>query len=116
MARVEPLRLILLYAHLLGYGLLLGAAAVQYFTGRIRINPVMIWGAGLAVLTGIGLAAPLRDGAEPPPAKLGTKLAIGLAIFAMVFFSRRREEVNRGHFLAIIGLVLVNVAVAVFWR
>jgi hypothetical protein len=34
----------------------------------------------------------------------------------MVFFSRKRDEVNRGHFLAIAGLTLVNAAVATFWR
>jgi hypothetical protein len=37
-------------------------------------------------------------------------------IFVMVFFSRKREEVNKGHFMAILGLTLVNAAVAVFWR
>ncbi|WP_422771820.1 hypothetical protein ACN28C_01475 [Plantactinospora sp. WMMC1484] len=113
---MEPLRLILLYAHLIGFALLLGGAAAQYVTGRIRINSLMLWGAVIQVLTGIGLSAPLRDGDEPAPAKLVTKLVIGLMIFVMVFFSRRREQVNRGHFLAIIGLTLVNAAVAVFWR
>jgi len=34
----------------------------------------------------------------------------------MTFFSRKREDVNRGHFLALVGLTLVNAAVAVFWR
>ena len=43
------------------------------------------------------------------------KLVVALSILAMTFFSRKREKVNRGHFLAIIGLVLVNAAVAVFW-
>ncbi|MEQ4301111.1 hypothetical protein ABNF97_06920 [Plantactinospora sp. B6F1] len=113
---MEPLRLILLYAHLIGFALLLGGAAAQYVTGRIRINPMMLWGAVIQLVTGIGLSAPLRDGDEPAPAKLGTKLVIALAIFVMVFFSRKREEVNRGHFLAIVGLTLVNAAVAVFWR
>ena len=37
-------------------------------------------------------------------------------IFVMVFFSRKREAVNPGHFMAIVGLTLVNAAVAVFWR
>ena len=41
---------------------------------------------------------------------------LALLIFVMVFFSRKRESVNRGHFLAIVGLTLVNAAVAVFWR
>lgn len=116
MCVVEALRLVLLYVHLLGFALLLGGAATQYLAGRTRINPAMLWGAGIQVLTGIGLAAPLRDGDEPAPAKLATKLVISLMIFVMVFFSRKRESVNRGHFLAIIGLTLVNAAVAVFWR
>ncbi|MDG4833377.1 hypothetical protein O7627_29320 [Solwaraspora sp. WMMD1047] len=113
---MEALRLVLLYLHLIGFALLLGGALTQYFTGKLRINPAMLWGAVIQVVTGLGLAAPLRDGDEPAPAKLAVKLLLGLAIFAMVFFSRKREAVNSGHFLAIIGLTLVNAAVAVFWR
>ena len=114
---MEPLRLVLLYLHLIGFALLLGGAAAQYLTGIIRINAAMLWGAATQVVTGLALAAPLRgDDAEPAPAKLAVKAVIGLAIFAMVFFSRRREVVNKGHFLATVGLTLVNAAVAVFWR
>nr|MDT0658081.1 hypothetical protein [Micromonospora sp. DSM 115978] len=113
---MEALRLVLLYAHLIGFALLLGGALTQYLTGKVRINSAMLWGAIIQVITGIGLSAPLRDGDEPAPAKLVTKLVIGLMIFVMVFFSRKREAVNSGHFLAIIGLTLVNAAVAVFWR
>lgn len=113
---MEALRLILLYVHLIGFALLLGGSIAQYVTGRLRINAAMLWGATIQVLTGLGLAAPIRDGDEPAPAKLVTKLVLGLAIFAMVFFSRKRDVVHRGHFLAIIGLTLVNAAVAVFWR
>lgn len=116
MGRVEALRLILLYVHLIGFALLLGGAIAQYVTGRLRINAAMLWGAIIQILTGIGLSAPLRDGDEPAPAKLVTKLVLALLIFVMVFFSRKRETVNRGHFLAIVGLTLVNAAVAVFWR
>jgi hypothetical protein len=115
---MEPLRLVLLYLHLIGFALLLGGAVAQYLGGTIRINVAMLSGAGIQVLTGLALAAPLRGGGddEPAPAKLAVKAVIGLAIFAMVFFSRRREVVNKGHFLAIVGLTLVNAAVAVFWR
>ncbi|PZG18432.1 hypothetical protein C1I95_13585 [Micromonospora craterilacus] len=113
---MEALRLILLYAHLIGFALLLGGAIAQYLTGKIRINPAMLWGSVIQLVTGIGLSAPLRDGAEPAPAKLVTKLVLALLIFVMVFFSRKRAEVNRGHFLAIVGLTLLNAAVAVFWR
>lgn len=116
MSGVEALRLVLLYVHLIGFALLLGGAITQYVSGPLRINSAMLWGAAIQVLTGIGLSAPLRDGDEPAPAKLVAKLVLGLAIFAMVFFSRKREAVNRGHFLAVVGLTLVNAAVAVFWR
>ncbi len=113
---MEALRLILLYVHLIGFALLLGGAIAQYISGKLRINAAMLWGAVIQLLTGTGLAAPLRDGDEPDPAKLVVKFLIALAIFVMVFFSRKRDEVNRGHFLAIVGLTLVNAAVAVFWR
>ena len=111
-------RLVLLYIHLIGFALLLGGAAVQYFSGVIRINSAMVWGAGIQVLSGLGLAAPLRGGgdAEPDPAKLAVKGVVGILIFVMVFFSRKRDVVNSGHFLAIVGLTLANAAVAVFWR
>jgi hypothetical protein len=115
---MEFLRLVLLYAHLIGFALLLGGAALQYLSGAIRINTAMLWGAEIQVVTGFALAAPLRGGgdAEPDPAKLAVKAIVGLMIFVMVFFSRKREVVNRGHFLAMVGLTLANAAVAVFWR
>jgi hypothetical protein len=116
MSGVEALRLVLLYVHLIGFALLLGGSITQYLTGTLRINSAMLWGAAIQILTGIALSAPLRHGNEPDSAKLVTKLLLGLAIFAMVFFSRKRQTVNRGHFLAIIGLTLANAAVAVFWR
>lgn len=116
MADVEALRLVLLYLHLIGFALLFGGGIAQYVTGRLRINAPMLWGAIIQLVTGLGLSAPLRDGDEPAPAKVVTKLLLALAIFVMVFFSRKRDEVHRGHFLAIIGLTLVTAAVAVFWR
>lgn len=115
---MEALHLILRYVHLLGFALLLGAAVAQWVAGPIRINRVMIWGAAIQLATGMALAAPIRpEGvAEPPTGKLIVKLVIAILIFVMVFFSRRRGEVNRGHFLAVVGLTLVNAAVATFWR
>jgi hypothetical protein len=101
---MEALRLVLLYAHLIGFAVLLGGSVAQYASGRIRINAPMLW------------SAPLRNGHEPSPVKLLVKALIGIMIWVMVFFSRKRTEVNRGHFLAIVGLTLVNAAVAVFWR
>ena len=115
---MEALHLILRYLHLVGFALLFGATIAQYLTGTLRINPVMLWGAVIQVVTGIALSAPLRGGGddEPAPAKLVVKLVLGLAILAMVFFSRKRANVHRGHFLSIAGLALVAAAVGTFWR
>ena len=65
--RRGSLRLILLYVHLIGFALLLGGAIAQYVSGRLRINPAMLWGAVIQVLTGLGLvrAAARRRRAGP---------------------------------------------------
>jgi hypothetical protein len=115
---VEALRLALRYVHLIGFAVLLGGAVAQYLSGRVRINSAMLWGSAIQVLSGLALAAPLRGGGdkEPEPIKLIVKGVVALLIFVMVFVPRKREVVNRGHFLAIVGLTLANAAVATFWR
>jgi hypothetical protein len=115
---VEALRLILVFIHLCGFALLLGGAVTQFRTDRLRINAPMLWGSIIQVLSGVALSAPLRGGgdAEPSPVKLIVKAVIGILIFVMVFFARKRADVNRGHFIGIIVLTLANAAVAVFWR
>jgi hypothetical protein len=115
---VEALRLALRYVHLIGFAVLLGGAVTQYLSGRVRINSAMLWGSAIQVLSGLALAAPLRGGGdkEPEPIKLIVKGVVALLIFVMVFVPRKREVVNRGHFLAIVGLTLANAAVATFWR
>ncbi|MCY1138225.1 hypothetical protein OWR29_09465 [Actinoplanes sp. Pm04-4] len=115
---MEALRLILLFVHLVGFALLLGGAIAQFLTGKFRINPAVLWGSVIQLLSGIALAAPLRGGgdAEPSLIKLGVKLLLAVLIFIMVFIPRKREAVNKGHFIGIIVLTLANAAVAVFWR
>jgi hypothetical protein len=115
---VEALRLILRYAHLIGFALLLGGAIAQFVSGKLRINPAMLWGSIIQVVTGLALSAPLRGGGddEPSPVKLGVKLLIAILIFIMVFVPRKRADVARGHFIGIIALTLINAAIATFWR
>jgi hypothetical protein len=113
---MNALRLILLYAHLIGFALLLGGAVAQYLSGTIRINTAMLWGAVTQLVTGVALSAPLGRDYDLNYTKISVKLVVAVAIFVMVFFSRKREAVNSGHFFAIVGLTLVNAAVAVFWR
>jgi hypothetical protein len=113
---MEAFRLVLRYAHLIGFAVLLGGAVAQYVSGRVRINAPMLWGSVVQVVTGLALSAPLRQGHEPSPVKLAVKGVVAVLIFVMVFFSRKRPGVNKGHFLAIVGLTLANAAVAAFWH
>ncbi|MBW6438729.1 hypothetical protein KZ829_33875 [Actinoplanes hulinensis] len=115
---MEALRLILLFIHLVGFALLLGGAITQFLSGKFRINPAILWGSIIQLASGIALSAPLRGGGddEPDPIKLGVKLLLAVMIFIMVFIPRKRDEVNKGHFIGIITLTLVNAAVAVFWH
>ncbi|MEV6492865.1 hypothetical protein AB0M20_30220 [Actinoplanes sp. NPDC051633] len=115
---MEALRLILRYAHLIGFALLLGGAIAQFLTAKFRVNKAMLWGSIVQVLTGIALSAPLRGGGdeEPSPVKLGVKLLIAVLIFVMVIIPRKRTEMNKGHFIGIIVMTLANAAVATFWR
>src|SRR5215470_11074523 len=103
---METLRDIVLYLHLVGFAMLLGGSIAQYLTGKIRINRAMLGGAVIQVVTGVILAIPFGLGPDEKlsPIALGIKLVIALMILAMTFFSRKREVVNRGHFLAIVGL------------
>jgi hypothetical protein len=115
--RVEALLLILRYIHLVGFAVLFGGGIAQYLSGQLRISPAMLWGSVIQLVSGIALAAPLRpEDEEPPVGKLVVKLVLAAMIFVMVFFSRRRAQVNKGHFLATLGLTLVTAAVGTFWR
>ncbi|SDT57897.1 hypothetical protein [Actinoplanes derwentensis] len=115
---MEALRLILLLIHLVGFALLLGGAVSTLVSGKIRITPPVLWGSIIQLVSGIALSAPLRGGGdhEPDPIKLGVKALFAVLIFIMVFIPRKREEVNKGHFIGIVTLTVVNAAVAVFWH
>ncbi len=116
MDALELLRLVLRYAHLIGFALLLGGFAVQYLGGKLRINSAMLWGAVLQVVTGVLLSAPFPRDSELDYSKIGVKLLLAVLIAIMVVVPRKREAVNRGHFIGIGALTLLNAAVAVFWR
>ena len=95
---MEALRLVLRYAHLIGFAVLLGGAVAQYLSGKIRINTAMLWGAGIQVVTGLALAAPLRGGGdqEPDPVKLAVKGVIAVLIFVMVFVVAQAADGGNG--------------------
>lgn len=120
---METLRLILLYAHLIGFAVLLGGAVAQYLSGTVRVNAAMAWGSIIQLVTGAGLAAPLGRDQPLDHTKVGVKALVAVLIAIMVlvpyFKKRKRPEgavVAKGHFIAIVVMTLGNAAVAVFWR
>jgi uncharacterized membrane protein HdeD (DUF308 family) len=112
---MEFVRLAVRYVHLVGVALLLGGFAVQVFARQYRVNSAMLYGALTQIVTGLILATPLPRDEQPDPAKLVVKLFIAVMIAAMVIVVRDRPTVAKGHFLAIGGFTLVNIAVATFW-
>ena len=117
---MEILRLALRYLHLVGFALLIGAWAVQYFGGRTNITIPMRVGLGTILGSGLLLAIPFPSGIHLNYVKLAVKL--GIAVCVAVLFgiegtrARGGRTVGRGLFGAIGGLALLNAAVAVFWR
>jgi hypothetical protein len=113
---VEFVRLALLFVHIIGVSLLLGGFASQALARQFRIGPAILYGALVQVVSGVLLAAPLGREVQPSPVKLAVKGVVALLIAAMVIVVRDKPSVAKGHFYAIGGMTLLNVAVAVFWH
>jgi hypothetical protein len=116
---MEFLRLVLLFLHLLGLGLLLGSFLVQR-----RVAPTGPLSAGwlhgslLQLLTGVGLAGvdqALGGEHAPDNAKLAVKLVVLLVILGLIVVARRRDTLPAWVSPALAGLVVLNAGVAVFW-
>jgi hypothetical protein len=120
MDALEFLRLLLRYIHLIGFAMLLGGFLAQYITGTYRISVLMRAGLGAMIFTGLVLVAPFPSDVDLNYVKLGVKLAVVLMIGPLfgvaVVRERRGDPVTRAHFLTIGGLILLNAAIAVFWR
>jgi len=113
---MEILRLAVRYVHLVGFAMLLGGFLVQYLSGRFQSNLVMRIGLPVAFGAGLILAIPFPSGIELDYAKIGVKLAVAVAIGAMMGIGMKKNRTDRAYFGVIGVLILLNAAVAVFWR
>lgn len=106
---------IILVLHLLGWAMLLGSVLAH-----LR-RPVVPKGALHAALTAlvtglllVGLAE-MGDG-ELNQVKIGIKLLVTIVVTVLVVAGvKKGERVTTGYLGAILGLVVVNVALAVVW-
>lgn len=116
---METLRHIVVFVHLIGFAVLLGAWAVQAFGGKRQITRLMNIGLAIAAVAGLALAAPWGIDGSMNYAKIGTKLIILLVIGALLGIGSARQK--RGDAVApavfwLIGiLTAANAAIAVIW-
>ncbi|RYP82773.1 hypothetical protein EKO23_21010 [Nocardioides guangzhouensis] len=113
---METLRLVLLFVHILGFAALIGGLLVQVGPGEKRVNGPMRDGAGTAFLAGLALVGVLEAGdGDVNHAKIGVKALVGLVVLVLVMANLRKERISDAIFYTILGLSVLNVAVAVFW-
>lgn len=115
---MEFLRLLLVFLHLLGMGLLVGTFLLQMKAGAgAPVNKGWLHGSGLQLITGLGLMGidPALDDVEYDPIKIGVKLVVLLVIggLAVAFLRKPAAPPWLGPTLG--GLVVLNVGLAVFW-
>ncbi|MQA12344.1 MAG: hypothetical protein GEU98_28195 [Pseudonocardiaceae bacterium] len=114
---MEFVRLLLVFLHLLGMGLLLGMVMVQLKAGAAApVNKGWLHGAALQLVTGMALMllAPATD-ADYNHMKLGIKILVLVVIGGIAVFKINSATAPRWFTPTLGALVALNVGLAVFW-
>lgn len=114
---MEFVRLLLVFLHLLGMGMLVAMIFLQLRAGRdAPVNKGWLHGSALQLLTGVALVglSPLTD-KEYDHVKIGVKLLVLVVIAVLVVLHLRKPKVPSWLTPALAGLVVLNVGIAVFW-
>ncbi|MET0134247.1 MAG: hypothetical protein ABW215_11705 [Kibdelosporangium sp.] len=114
---MEFVRHLLVFLHLLGMAMLIGTFMLQLKAGRdAPVNKGWLHGSGLQLVTGIALMllAPLTN-QDYNHIKLGVKLLVlvVIGVLAVLYVTKERGPKRLTPVLG--GLVVLNVALAVFW-
>ncbi|MGL5808983.1 MAG: hypothetical protein ACRCYQ_03460 [Nocardioides sp.] len=113
---MEILQNVVLVVHLLGWAALFGATVAQAREPEKRITWPMRDGIGTAVVAGLVAAGLLEAGDDPVDhAKIGVKLVVGLVVMGLVMANMRKSRISDRLFFSILGLTVLNVAVATLW-
>jgi apolipoprotein N-acyltransferase len=111
---VQTLLDVVLFIHLVGFGVLLGGGVVQLRDSVKVINSAMLYGALTQVVSGIALVGVVEGMDETVDStKVAIKFGIALVIALLCWVNRAKYGVPTGLFNAIVVLTLANVAVAV---
>ncbi|MFI5428386.1 hypothetical protein [Aeromicrobium sp. UC242_57] len=113
---METLRLVILFIHLLGMAALFGGLVAQASAPVKKVNAAMRDGSGTAFVAGLAAVGVLEaDDADLNHAKIAVKLVIALVVLGLVMANTRKEQISNALFGTILGLTVINIAVAVFW-
>ncbi len=115
---MEVLRLLLVFLHVLGMAMLIGMFMLQLKAGAdAPLSKGWLHGLGLQLVTGLALMGidPALDEVDYNHMKLGIKLLVLLVIGGFAFAFLRKPVAPRWLNPTLGGLVVVNIALAVFW-
>lgn len=113
---MEILRDVLVFFHFVGLAALFGGLFVQIRSTPRVVNSAVIHGILTQLVTGVLLVGVLEGlDREVDNAKIGVKLLVALVIAVLAFVNRKKTSLPDGLFFGMLGLTLLNIAVAVFW-
>ena len=112
---MEFVRLLLVFLHLLGMGVLVGTFLLQRRATDGALNKGWLHGVALQLITGVALIAIAgATNSDYNHMKLGIKTLVLIAIAGIVFVYLRKPA-PKWVGPALGGLVVLNVGLAVFW-
>lgn len=113
---MEIVKDLVVLVHFMGWAALFGGLLVQAKAPEKSVNGLMRDGSGTAFVAGLALVAiaEMGDG-DVNHAKIGVKFAVGLVILGLVMANVRKPTISDALFWSILGLTVVNMAVAVIW-
>jgi hypothetical protein len=107
---------VLVFLHFIGLASLFGGLFVQLKGDPRVINNAVLHGILTQVVTGLALVGLAEaDDADVDHAKVGVKLVVALVILGLVLVNRKKTALQNGVFFSLLGLTVLNIAVAVFW-
>lgn len=113
---MEILERLLVLLHLVGFAALFGGLLVQLRSRAPEINTAMLHGSLTQLVTGLALMTLQELGPDPVNhAKLGIKLVVTIVVVVLVLVNRRKQSVSKGLWGLLLGLTLLNAALAVLW-
>jgi hypothetical protein len=114
---MEILLDVLLFLHFIGLAALFGGLFVQLRAEARVVNSAMLHGVLTQLVTGLLMVGVLEGLDETVDhVKIAVKLVVALVIAVLVFANRAKPSLPSGLYLGLMGLTVLNIGVAVFWR